>query len=94
MRQYVKPQILFQVRIIACDSVEVPEGYEKCLRVSSEVRENPYVHLLAEKSGNAVETNLGGGANKSWGKTFPLTKCQRPSRMSDERVEFRATFCT
>jgi hypothetical protein len=53
------------------DSINVPEGYEKCFRVSSSVK-GKYVHLLAGESG-LRRRQLGGGRMNPGIRIVPLS---------------------
>ena len=47
-----------------------------------------YLHLLAGETGQRRR-----GPNVYLDKDSPFTKCQRPFRRADERIEVRATSC-
>ena len=73
-------------------TLKVVERYEKWLWVSSSVKGKS---LPAPPSGKewAIDGQNRRGLNESQDKDSPSTKCQQPSRKTDERVEVRATSC-
>ena len=73
---------------------EVPQRYDKCLRVSSSVKIKSLSTLATERVCSTSLTVNVGGDNEYRDKDFPSTKCQRPSQRADDRVEVRETFCS
>ena len=68
-------------------SLKVPEKYEKCLRVSSSVKEKPFPKPPSWREWATSQTDNVGGDRMSRGMGSPSTKCQRPSlkRMSGQQ---------
>ena len=76
---------------VSAYALNVPERYEKCLRVSSSVMGKSLPTPHRGESGHL--RRLTRRPNESRDKDSPSSNCQRPSRRADERIEVRATTC-